>query len=96
MYTDLFTPLRTPTSLEEESYSCAQSCTRTIVEKASDVVVRRFPYFARKLQFQDLDMRRPIVCAVHHILHIKWREEAEELKLAAKVNSSDEDEAPEM
>ena len=43
-------------------------------------MVRRFLYLARKLQFQDLDVSRGIVCAVLHNLCIKWREEAEEVE----------------
>ena len=96
MYTDLFSPLRTPTNLEEERYSRAQSCTRTIVEQTFDVVVRRFLYFARKLQFQDLEVSRAIVYAVLHNLCIKQREEAEEVEEAAEVDLSYEDEAPEI
>ena len=95
MYADLFTPLRTPASPEEERYSRAQSRTRTIVEQTFDVMVRRFLYLARKLQFQDLDVIWAIACAVLHSLCIKWTEEAEEVGKAAEVDSSDEDEAPE-
>ena len=50
-----------------------------------------------KLQFQDLDVSRAMVvaCAELNNLCIKLREEAEEVKEAAEVDSSDEDEAPE-
>ena len=67
------------------------------MEKTFDVMVRRFPYLAMKLQFQDLDVSRVMVvaCAVLNNLCIKLREEAEEVKEAAEVDSSDEDEAPE-
>ena len=96
MYTDMFTPLRTPASPEEERYSRAQSRTRTIVEQTFDVMVRKYPYRAMELQFQDWDVTQAMVvaCAVFHNLCIKWKEEAEEVEEAA-VDSSGEDEAPE-
>ena len=66
------------------------------MEQTSDVVVRRFLYLSRKLQFQDLEVSPAMVCAVLQNLHIKWREEAEEVELAAEVDSSDEHEAPQI
>ena len=90
MYTDLFTPLSIPASPEEERYNRAQSRTRTIVEKTFDVMVRRFPYLAMKLQFQDLDVSRATVvaCAVLNNLCIKWREEVEEVEETAEVDET--------
>ena len=68
------------------------------MERTFDGMVRRFPYLARKLQFQNLDVSRAMVvaCAVLHNLCIKWREEAEAVEEAAEVDSNNEDEAPEI
>ena len=88
MYTNLFTPLRTPASSEEERYSLAKSHTKTIVEQSFDVMVRRFSYLAMKLLFQDLDVSRAMVvaCTVLQNLCIKLREEAEEVKEAGEFD----------
>ena len=68
------------------------------MERTFDEMVRRYPYLARKLQFQNLDVSRAMVvaCTVLHNFCIKWREEAEAVEEAAEVDSSDEDEAPEI
>ena len=43
------------------------------MEKTFDVMVRRFPYLAMKLQFQDLDVSRAIVvaCAVQPMYQVE-------------------------
>ena len=52
------------------------------MEKTFDVMIRRFPYLAMKLQLKDLDVSWAMSVArtVLHNLCIKWREEAEEAK----------------
>ena len=63
------------------------------MKQTFDVMVR-FPYLARKLQFQDLGQALVLACAVLHNLCIKWREKAEVVEEAVEVDPCG-DEAPE-